>query len=327
MRILIISDAAEPQVNGVVTTLRATKQALIDMGHDVRFITPQDFRSFRLPGYSEIMVPISTKGLEGMMDEFNPDCIHISTEGRLGWAARRICGRRGWKFTTAYHTDFPRFLSHFGIPKALTFAILRAFHSRSCGVMVSTDTITEELRARGFRNLVRWGRGVDPKVFHPREVSSGWQRPIFLNVGRVSAEKNLRTFMDLDLPGTTVIVGDGPMMHDYLARYPDVVFVGAQHGDDLAELYSMADVFVFPSRADTFGLVMIEAMACGTPVAAYPVQGPVDVVVPGAGILDDDLRHACMEALTLDPKRVAEIGRTFTWENATRQFISGLVLR
>lgn len=329
--ILIISDAASPQVNGVVRTIETTIRVLEENGWRVKLIHPGMFRTIPTPGYPEIRMVVSTKGLAKEMIDFDPDFIHIATEGRLGWAARKLCREWGWRFTTAYHTDFPGYLrKHYGVPARLTYAVMRRFHSASSAVMVSTPTVERQLREQGFENLVRWGRGVDTSQFVPRiDPYEDNDEPVLLNVGRVSKEKNLEAFFALDVPGLKIVVGDGPMLETYREQYPEVVFTGKMTGKPLAAIYAMADVFVFPSVTDTFGLVIIEALAAGTPVAAYPVQGPIDILCGDSGRLatGGDLSGAVREALKLDREGVARVGQEFTWERATAQFVSALVPR
>lgn len=328
MKIAIISDAGPPQINGVVRTLQATIKELEQRGHEVCFITPERFKTIAVPGYSEIRLVRSTRGLETRLRTFNPDYIHIATEGPLGWATRKICMRLGWNFTTAYHTDFPRYLKkHYLVPECITYAVLRKFHEQSSSIMVSTQSITDLLSQHGFNNIKRWGRGVDTKLFRPVGSPIGFLRQ-FLYVGRVSKEKNLEAFLDIDIePYKKVVVGSGPMLETYKKQYPEVQFLGPKTGEDLATVYSESDCFVFPSKTDTFGLVIIEAMACGTPVAAYPVQGPIDIITPETGVMDDNLREAMRKAIKLDRNKIAEQGQKFTWQAATDQFISALVAR
>ncbi len=327
MRILIITDAASPQVNGVVRTLDTTVKILKSRGYNVMMIVPSMFDTFSLPMYPEIKVAISTSGLEDIMKAYDPDCVHIATEGRLGWAARGLCEKLGWAFSTAYHTDFPRYLNkYYKVPVNLTYSILRKFHNAGSAMLVSTDSVEDELVEHGFRNIRRWGRGVDVNVFNPRGRGVN-AKPVLLSVGRVSKEKNLEVFFELDMDVRKVVVGDGPMLTTYRKKYPDVEFLGPLKGDALALQYSNADVFVFPSKSDTFGLVIIESLACGTPVAAYPVQGPKDILTASTGAMSEDLAVAVREALTKDRLEVSKAGREFTWDAATDQFLSALVIR
>jgi len=306
--------------------LQNTMKVLEQQGWEILLVHPGMFDTFPLWGYPEIRVAKSTQALPVIVDAFSPDYVHIATEGRLGWAMRALCLKRGWKFTTAYHTDFPGYLrKHFYIPILLSNTVMRHFHAPSSAVMVSTRSVENQLRKRGFKNLIRWGRGVDMDVFYPRDRTPN-TIPVLLNVGRVSREKNLEAFFDIPF-GDKVVVGDGPMLETYRARYPKVTFKGSLHGDALAEEYSRADCFVFPSRTDTFGLVIIEAIACGTPVSAYPVQGPIDIVDGFTGALGDNLSLATNEAMRKPRGEVARRGKMFSWEAATEQFKNALVRR
>ncbi|ACI99637.1 glycosyltransferase family 4 protein [Rhodospirillum centenum] len=337
MKILIVTDAWFPQVNGVVRTLATTRTELEKMGHTVEVIAPDRFRTLPLPTYPEIRVAIRPgRRLARMIEEARPDAIHIATEGPLGFAARRFCLRYRIPFTTAYHTRFPEYVrDRAPIPLALTYAIVRRFHAPAHSVMVATPSIEQDLRARGFRNIRRWTRGVDTELFRPRPEVRGaalldLPRPVFLYVGRVAVEKNIEAFLKLDLPGSKVVVGDGPQRAELQARYPKVHFAGAQHGEDLARHYAAADVFVFPSRTDTFGLVLLEALASGLPVAAYPVAGPVDVLGPAAegpdrvGVLDADLGRAALAALEIDPVRCRDFAMHYSWQASAQQFVNNL---
>lgn len=328
MRIAIVSDAGAPQVNGVVNTLRATQDMLHKAGHGVLMVTPAGMRSFACPTYPEIRLAYRPyTAVAQALRNFAPHCIHIATEGPLGLAARRYCIQRGLSFTSAYHTRFPEYLAARKIlPKALTYRLLRWFHGPSKAVMVPTAGIKQALEAHGFDNAALWGRGVDTVHFRPEEPEHACVgRPLFLYVGRLSVEKNIDAFLQLDLPGAKWVIGDGPLREELERRYPDVRFLGAKAHSELTAYYNCADVFVFPSKTDTFGLVLAEAMACGVPVAAYPVEGPVDVVLNGqSGILSDDLRQACLDALKLDRKRVREHALTYSWESATLQFLQHL---
>jgi glycosyltransferase involved in cell wall biosynthesis len=282
-----------------------------------------------MPTYPEIPLALFPARKVGQrIHAVDPDAIHIATEGPLGAAARAYCLKHRLAFTTAYHTCFPEYVKpRFGIPLAWTYAWLKRFHAPSSAMLVATPAIRELLEARGFDNVADWGRGVDTDLFQPAPNRfTDLRRPVFLYVGRVAVEKNLPAFLGLDLPGTKVVVGDGPQRRELEKRFPEAVFAGAKFGIELASYYQRADVFVFPSRTDTFGLVLAEAMACGTPVAAYPVRGPIDVIKdPAVGVLDQDLGAAAMSALTLDRERVARYGAEFSWEHSTRQFISSLV--
>ena len=328
MRILVVTDAWYPQVNGVVRTLDTLRKRLEAFGHETFYLTPDRFRTVPCPTYPEIRLALAgTRAVGRLIDQFRPDAIHIATEGPLGWRARSHCRKREFPFTTSYHTRFPHYIhARARVPLAWTYAALRRFHAYSHGVMVATKTIEDDLRARGFQRLQRWSRGVDTALFHPRPKDFlSFSRPISLFVGRVAVEKNIEAFLALDLAGTKVVVGDGPMRGDLERRYPDVQFAGPHFGDDLARYYAAADVFVFPSRTDTFGLVLLEAMASGVPVAAYPVPGPLDVVDgSGAGCLDDDLAAAVKAALSIPPERCRAYAETFSWDASARQFLANL---
>ncbi len=329
MRILLVTDAWSPQINGVVVTLANTVKWLVRWGHEVQVLSPEGFRTMPMPTYPEIPLALfPRREVARRIVAFDPDAIHLATEGPLGGAARAYCVRNGLAFTTAYHTCFPEYVKpRFGVPLAWTYAWMRRFHGRSSAVLVATPAIRELLEHHGFRNLAQWSRGVDTELFRPGEERfHDLRRPVFLYVGRVAVEKNLPAFLGLDLPGTKLVVGDGPQRPELERRFPDAVFVGAKTGAELASYYQRADVFVFPSRTDTFGLVMAEAMACGTPVAAYPVRGPVDVVKDGcSGVLDSDLGAAAMGALALDREKVCHYAQRFSWEASTRQFAAKLV--
>lgn len=328
MRILIVSDAWEPQVNGVVRTLKTTRDTLIAEGHEAEVIGPDRFRSIPCPTYPEIRLALGARRrLPGMIDAFAPDAIHIATEGPLGWAARRYCLKRGLAFTTSFHTMFPDYVQlRFGVPVSWTFAQLRRFHRPAAAVMVATDSVERTLKSRGFTNLVRWTRGVDTDLFHPRDKDFlRAPRPILLYVGRVAVEKNIEAFLSLPNGGTKYVVGDGPQLAALQARCPDVRFVGAKQGDELARHYAAADVFVFPSRTDTFGLVMLEALASGVPVAAYPVQGPSDVLAgTGVGCLDEDLSKAVEAALKIPCDECRAFALRHAWPVSVQQFLSHL---
>jgi glycosyltransferase involved in cell wall biosynthesis len=329
LRILLVTDAWTPQVNGVVVTLMNTVKWLERWGHQVHVISPQGFRTLPMPTYPEIPLAILPgREVTRRISEFTPDAVHLATEGPLGSAARAYCLKHGLAFTTAYHTCFPEYVKpRFGVPLAWTYAWMRRFHAPSSAVLVATPAIRELLGARGFRNLADWSRGVDTELFHPaNHRASDLSRPVFLYVGRIAVEKNLPAFLELDLPGTKLVVGDGPQRKELEKRFPGAVFVGAKTGTELASYFQRADAFVFPSRTDTFGLVLVEAMACGTPVAAFPVRGPIDVVKdPAAGVLDNDLGAAARAALALDRDKVRRYAARYSWENSSRQFLSNLV--
>jgi glycosyltransferase involved in cell wall biosynthesis len=328
MRILIATDAWLPQVNGVVTTIRNTVRELRALGHEVALLTSEGFRTLPCPSYPEIRLAIAPGArVARALEEFAPDAVHIATEAPIGLAARRHCLATGRPFTTAYHTQFPEYVhARCRLPIALTYRWLRWFHGPASAVMVATPEIHRRLASRQFTNLAYWSRGVDTDLFAPapREPLPG-RRPVFLYAGRVAVEKNLEAYLRLDLPGTKWVVGDGPARARLEEAFPEVFFHGMKHGRALAYYYQQADVFVFPSRTDTFGLVMAEAMACGTPVAAFPVTGPVDVVRdPAAGVLSHDLRAAAMAALDLDRTAVRRYAMRYSWTAATREFVANL---
>jgi glycosyltransferase involved in cell wall biosynthesis len=328
MKIALVTDAWLPQTNGVVRTLSVTVEKLTEAGHEVAVLSPLDFRTVPCPTYPEIRLSLfASARVRRRLDELQPDAVHIATEGPLGLAARGWCWRRARPFTTSYHTQFPEYVrARFPVPLAVSYAFLRWFHGAATHTLVATPSMHATLAARGFRNLAYWGRGVDTELFRPRaEQYLDLPRPIWLYFGRVSVEKGIEDFLALDLPGTKLVVGDGPAAVGLRRRFPDAVFAGYRFGEELARHVAAADVFVFPSRTDTFGLVLIEAMACGVPVAAYPVTGPVDVVVDGVtGVLSDDLRSAALAALALDRRACREHAMRYTWEAATHQFIAAL---
>ncbi|MGO8914164.1 MAG: glycosyltransferase family 4 protein [Bradyrhizobium sp.] len=327
MHILVATDAWHPQVNGVVRTLAMTAEAAKALGADVSFLTPQSFRTFALPSYPDLRLALPYRAkIARLIREARPDSIHIATEGPIGLLVRRYCRKRGLPFTTSFHTRFPEYVSaRLPVRESWIWAALRRFHSGSQAVMAATPALVNELRARGFRNVVLWPRGVDTGQFHPRVVDLGLPRPVFLCVGRVAVEKNLEAFLDLELPGTKVIVGDGPARAALVRKYPQAVFLGAKHGEELAEAYAAADVFVFPSKTDTFGLVLLEALASGVPVAAFPVTGPRDVLGSApVGALSDDLRLACLAALRIAPQACLEFAAEHSWEASARAFIENM---
>lgn len=336
MRILIASDAAAPQVNGVVRVFETTRRHLEADGHVVRLIGPGDFPcTVAAPGYPEVRLALPFGGeIEAAIEAFQPDAIHIPVEGPIGLRARAVCRRRGLPFTSSFHTRFGDYMaSRIGFGTKAAYALQRWFHNGGAGFMVQTPTLERQLAVRGFRNIRRWGRAVDTTAFRPhRDDPSfnpdflGLPRPIHLYVGRVSPEKNLERFFELDLPGSKVVVGDGPARAKLQAAFPGVHFLGYRHGEDLARHMSAADVFVFPSRFETFGLVVLEALACGTPVAAYPVQGPADILGGQPhGVLSEDLRAAAILALEIDRDGCRRFAESFSWTDCTRQFASHLV--
>ena len=331
MKIAIVTDAWHPQVNGVVRTLTKTQEGLEAIGHEVLMITPETFWTIPCPTYPEIRLSVfSGRVVSSKLRTFGPDQLHIATEGPLGLAARSYAKRNQLAFTTAYHTRFPEYVrSRVLIPLSWTYAFLRWFHGPGNVVMAPTNAVVNDLKSWRVGNPVIWPRGVDLDLFKPFNDTRAKQKtknPIFINVGRVSVEKNLEAFLDLDLPGEKWIVGGGPALKQIKARYPDVTFFGAKEMKDLPEIYSKADVFVFPSRTDTFGLVLLEAMACGLPVAAYPVTGPIDVVgTSKAGVLNEDLGKAAKAALKLSRKVARKHAENFSWEVATQIFARHLV--
>jgi len=329
VRILIVSDAWFPQVNGVVRALSATCAHLEALGHRAEVLGPGRFRTLPCPTYPEIRLAcVGPSRVGAWIESREPDAVHVATEGPLGWAARAWLSRRGLPFTTSFHTMFPVYVSmRLAVPESWGFALLRRFHAAAHATMVSTPTLQDLLERHGFRNLVRWVRGVDTEHFRPidRAALPG-ERPIQLYVGRVAVEKNVEDFLRLDTPGTKYVVGDGPQRRELKARYPDVRFVGSKHGDELVAHYCAADVFVFPSRTETLGLVMLEALACGLPVAAYPVQGPLDIVGDaGVGVLTEDLARAVEGAVGIDPARCRQRALEHSWERSARQFVANLV--
>jgi glycosyltransferase involved in cell wall biosynthesis len=328
VKLLLATDAWHPQMNGVVRTLSTVVDTLRAAGHGVEVIGVGDFPALPMPSYPEIKVSVWLRGLTARIEAFDPDAIHISTEGPIGYAARRFCRRHGYAFTTSFHTRFPEYLrERLPVPLGLTYAMVRAFHRHASRTLVPTQTLKTDLEQRGFSHLQVWGRGVDTELFAPeRRQDSAWTRPLWLNVGRVAPEKNIDSFLGLDLPGTKVVVGDGPKLAELREKYPDVVFPGARFGEELAAYYASADVFVFPSLTDTFGLVMIEAIACGTPVAAYPVTGPLDVLQPGVtGVMHDDLGVAAEQALQLDRDACRNAALGLSWTAIADQFLHALV--
>jgi glycosyltransferase involved in cell wall biosynthesis len=328
VRVLIVTDAWSPQVNGVVRTLTAMRDELRRRGDEVHMLTPEGFRSVPCPTYPEIPLCLAGPGaVARVVERFLPCAIHIATEGPLGLAARRCCLRRGLPFTTAFHTRFPEYVAaRFHVPADWVYPAMRWFHRHSSVVMAPTPTVAGNLTERGFKNVRIWGRGVDTDLFKPGlKTDIAGDGPVMLYVGRVAVEKNIAAFLNLDAPGTKVVVGDGPMIEALRERFPDTVFVGAKFGADLASYYNAADVFVFPSLTDTFGLVMLEALACGVPVAAYPVMGPRDVIIdPRTGILDDDLARAVRAALTLDRADCRAFAEQRSWSASAATFRSYL---
>ena len=325
--ILIVTDNLPEQINGVVTTYKNIEACAILDGYRVVYITPGDFRYFDCPGYNEVKIAYP-RAMGKKIEEINPDHIHIATEGPIGLCARKYLSKHRLRYNTAYHTKFPEGLrTLFGIPEAITWPLVRWFHKHSGKVLTTTETMVKELQAHGFDgDIIPWTRGVDRSIFYPSQRNNN-NRLTLVCVSRVSKEKNLEDFFKLDYPGADkIMVGDGPMLEEYRAQYPSVEFVGFKTGIELAQYYANADVFVFPSRWETFGIVMIESMACGTPVAAYPVQGPADVVDEGiTGCMNDDLKQAVKDALMLNRQLVWEGSARWSWERAWEIFRDNLV--
>lgn len=332
LKIALVTDAWTPQVNGVVRTLTAITRILGQWGHDVTVISPDQYRSVACPSYPEIRLALVRPSLVSRrLEKLAPDAIHIATEGPLGLAARHHCISEGIAFTTAYHTQFPDYLSErTPLPAAAFWPYIRWFHRPASAIMVATETVRRQLADQGLSRHAPWARGVDLTCFTPDAPApplfAHLPRPIQLYVGRIAVEKNIEAFLQSDHPGSKVLVGDGPELSRLKARFPAAHFVGRKLGPDLAGHYAGADVFVFPSRTDTFGLVMAEALACGTPVAAYPVQGPIDILTERSGAMDDDLDKAIARALTLDRADCAAHGASFDWDISARQFLDALAV-
>jgi glycosyltransferase involved in cell wall biosynthesis len=329
MRILIATDAWRPQVNGVVHTLEATAQAARSLGAEVYFLTPEGFPTIGMPSYPGIRLALPRgREIAKRIAEVRPDAVHVATEGPIGYCVRRYCVAERRPFTTSLHTRFAEYVAaRWPVPPRWTWQLMRWFHNAGRGTMVSTASLANELREHGFNNVLRWPRGVDAALFNPdRAGDLGLKRPVFLTVGRVAVEKNLDAFLSLDLPGTKVVVGDGPARQMLEARYRDAVFLGTKRGEDLAAVYASADVFVFPSRTDTFGLVLLEALASGVPVAGFPVAATQDVVGSApVAVLDNDLRTACLGALAIPRDLCRQYAETVTWEASARSFLGNLV--
>lgn len=328
MKIAIVTDAWQPQVNGVVTTYQETIKCLRLQGHSVCAVTPEFFRTVKCPTYPEIPLSIFPgRKMDRILEEFNPDAVHVATEGPLGWAGRSWCIRNRLGFTTSYHTRFPEYVKmRFPVPLSLSYRVVRRFHSAAVRTMVATEDLENELDSRGFYNLCRWSRGVDLSLFKPSdERLLKEERPIALYAGRVAVEKNIEAFLSLDIPFVKYVVGDGPARTSLEAKYPDVRFTGMKRGEELSRHFASADVFVFPSLTDTFGIVMLEAMACGVPVAAYPVTGPRQVVRNGInGCLCKDLHDAVMGAVVLDRTICRATVLKYSWDECTNQFLNNL---
>lgn len=332
LKVLIATDAWKPQLNGVVRTLDTLGEILTRFGNQVRYVTPNEFKSVPLPSYPEIRLSIlPNRKVAKIINDFKPDAIHIATEGPIGRATRRFCKRRGYPFTTSFHTRFPEYANErWAVPITWGYAILKDFHKDGATMMVATPGLIDELKERGFSKMKLWARGVDLEQFKPgdRSFLDTHERPIFLYVGRLAVEKSIEDFLSTDLPGTKLLVGEGPQREELEAKYPDAVFAGPKFGEDLTKYYQASDVFVFPSRTDTFGLVNVEALACGVPVAAYPVRGPLEILdgaSPGCGAMHEDLQTACLTALeNRNPEACRRHAEKFSWEAASRQFIVNL---
>ncbi len=332
LKIAIATDAWKPQLNGVVRTLETLGEILTRFGNEVRYITPNEFKSVPLPSYPEIRLSLlPNRRVAKIINEFKPDAVHIATEGPIGRAVRRFCKRRDYPFTTSFHTRFPEYANErWAVPISWGYAVLKDFHKDGETMMVATPGLMDELRGRGFVDMKLWARGVDLQQFQPgdRTHLDHYPRPIYLYVGRLAVEKSIEDFLRLDLPGTKLIVGEGPQREDLEARFKNAVFVGPKYGLELTKFYQGADVFVFPSRTDTFGLVNVEALACGVPVAAYPVRGPLEILdgaPEGCGAMNEDLRQACLDAWEKrDPAQCRKWAENFSWESASRQFIANL---
>ena len=331
LKVMIVTDAWAPQVNGVVRTLQMLGRELKGLGHEVRFVTPEGRTTVPLPTYGEIRLALfQQRTLENEIREFAPDAIHIATEGTLGIGARKICLRYDIPFTTSFHTRFPEYVTaRFPfIKEESVYRFLRWFHGPAVAMMVATPALRRELEAHGFKNLKIWSRGVDTEFFQPQPgFHLPYPGPVWLYVGRIAVEKNIEAFLKLDLPGTKVLVGDGPARTSLERAYPEAKILGPRTGEDLVEAYAGSDVFVFPSKTDTFGLVMLEALATGTPVAAYPVQGPLDVIGNAPiGVLDEDLAAACRRALEIPRAEARAFALTRNWRACTREFLSNIAI-
>ena len=328
MPILIATDAWHPQVNGVVRTLTSLANSASGLGEEIAFLTPEGFPSMPVPTYPGLRIALpNRREIARRIEAIAPDAIHIATEGPIGWAARAYCRRHKLAFTTSYTTRFPEYVSvRTGIPESLGYAVMRQFHSASTMVMVATDSLKRELAGRGFRRLGNWTRGVNTELFRPDDPAKlDLPRPIFMTMGRVAVEKNLEAFLSLDLPGSMVVIGDGPQKAELQHKFPRAHFLGEKKGADLSSHLAAADVFVFPSLTDTFGVVQLEALACGTPVAAFPVTGPLDVIADHPiGAIDHDLRAACLRALEMSRKTCRNFALERSWENSARQFLGNL---
>ncbi|KZL15386.1 GDP-mannose-dependent alpha-mannosyltransferase [Pseudovibrio axinellae] len=330
MKIVIVSDAWHPQINGVVRVLEITRRELTAMGHDVTLITPDQFPQIPLPTYPDIKLAVTpSRKLARRLRELEPDALHILTEGPLGWAARKFCRRYNYQFTSSWLSKYPEYIAiRTGLSTSWLYKVLAAFHNQAAYTMVTTSNMMETAKEVGIPRVVCWPRGVDLSKFRPVASAEfeGLPKPIMLYVGRIAPEKNLAAFLDLELPGTKILVGDGPDLSALAKRYPSAVFTGSKVGDDLVKAYCGADVMVFPSKTDTFGLVNLEAMACGIPVAAFPVTGPKDIIgTAPVGAVDEDLSEAIKRALPMKAKDCIAHAQTFSWDQATQKFLKNLV--
>jgi glycosyltransferase involved in cell wall biosynthesis len=328
MRVLIATDAWHPQVNGVVRTYERLAQEADKLGFELVFLAPSAFRTLPCPTYPEIRLSLTTpRAVARRVEELRPDFIHVATEGPIGLMVRSYCRKMKRPFTTSYHTRFPEYVAaRLPVPERWCYALQRRFHNGAAGTFVATRSLQSELAERGFERLMLWSRGVDTELFRPRKVRQFGDKPVFLYVGRIAVEKNIKAFLDLSLPGRKVLVGSGPQLAELERRYPDALFTGPKQGEELALAYASADVFVFPSLTDTFGLVLLEALASGVPVAAYPASGPKDVLTdPTAGVLGADLEQAALAALHLDRTAARAHALRFSWENSARQFIDNML--
>ncbi len=336
MRVLVATDAWHPQVNGVVRTLTSLARSAAALGAEIEFLTPEGFPSMALPTYPGLRIAFPNRGeIARRIEAASPDAIHIATEGPVGWMVRGYCRRRKLPFTTSYTTRFPEYIAARSIipmstrsiiPMSVSYAVLRRFHAAGAMTMVATSSLRRELGARGFKRLGSWTRGVDTELFTPDHAFElDLPRPVFMTVGRVAVEKNLEAFLSLNLPGSKVVIGDGPQKAELESRYPKARFLGEKTGRELSAHLAAADVFVFPSLTDTFGIVQLEALACGTPVAAFPVTGPLDVIADHpVGALDMNLRSACIRALSISREACRSFALQYSWENCARQFIGNL---
>jgi glycosyltransferase involved in cell wall biosynthesis len=334
MKFVLVTDAWDPQVNGVVRTWQHVTKEMTKLGHDPHVIHPGQFRTIGAPRYPEIRLALLPgKAVRKQLDELNPDAIHIATEGPLGTAARKWCMKNAICYTTSYHTQFPHYLrQYFGIPKSLSYKFIRYFHGKARHTLVPTQQVGKELEDNGLNNIVVWSRGVDTELFHPNhatpEAIKNLPRPIFVYAGRIAIEKNIEAFLKLDLPGSKLVIGDGPPKASLQKQYPDATFVGYKFGEELAAHYAAGDVFVFPSVTDTFGVVMLEANACGLPIAAFPVTGPIDVVQQGqTGYVYKDLKQAALDALQLDKQPCIAFAARNSWGRCAQTVIEHLAIR